>query len=178
MLLLKTLGKPTQISLKYHLVNVAYSSPSNTSCTIAQVDSSATISPKNRTFGSQSNVPTARPRGISFEETVSPGASNEVSNPLSAILNSAAAPEETPAIGIVFQDSKFKCNKGQCAHRTFGRLAELKRHYQTTHSAQKPELWCTVPSCERSAAVTGSWPFLRQDNLRVHVQKVHNHETA
>jgi len=76
-------------------------------------------------------------------------------------------------IGIVLANSKYKCNLLQCAHKTFNRPAELRRHHSTIHATQRPEFWCTVSSCTRSAAGGGE-AFRRKYRLRDHMRKVHN----
>ncbi|KAF1843039.1 uncharacterized protein K460DRAFT_258993, partial [Cucurbitaria berberidis CBS 394.84] len=71
-------------------------------------------------------------------------------------------------IGTVLVNGKFECNQRQCSSKTFGRPAELRRHYATIHAVQKPEFWCHIVSCERSK------PFSRKDKLTDHVRKAHD----
>ncbi|KAF1833446.1 hypothetical protein BDW02DRAFT_500548 [Decorospora gaudefroyi] len=72
-------------------------------------------------------------------------------------------------------NGKFKCNRANCEHKTFNRPAELKRHHNTTHSVKKPEFWCPVSRCERSAHVRMK-SFPRKDKLKDHVRLMHSEE--
>lgn len=76
------------------------------------------------------------------------------------------------AIGIVLKNGRFKCNMAQCADKSHGRTAELRRHYDTTHATKKPEFWCQVLHCDRSAAVGGQ-PFHRKYRLQDHMRNLH-----
>jgi hypothetical protein len=75
-------------------------------------------------------------------------------------------------IGAMYHSGRFKCLHPGCARKSFGRQAELKRHYDTIHAAQKPSFWCCVPSCERSLD-RGGYPFTRRDKLNDHVRTMH-----
>ncbi|KAF2827047.1 hypothetical protein CC86DRAFT_370118 [Ophiobolus disseminans] len=76
-------------------------------------------------------------------------------------------------IGIVLANGKYKCNLLECAHKKFSRPAELRRHHDTIHAALKPEFWCRVPFCPRSAAAGGK-AFRRKYRLQDHMRKLHN----
>ena len=79
------------------------------------------------------------------------------------------------AIGSFHHNGKFKCLQRRCARKSFGRPAELKRHYDTIHAVRKPAYWCREPMCQRSRA-NGGYPFHRNDKLRDHMRKVHGFE--
>lgn len=42
-------------------------------------------------------------------------------------------------IGTALRNGKFKCNQWQCAHKSFSRLPDLRRHHLTAHAIRKPE---------------------------------------
>jgi hypothetical protein len=87
---------------------------------------------------------------------------------------SVPVPVLVPAIGTVLYDGKFKCNMpmARCSRATFGRMHELRRHYDTVHVAMR-QFWCVEPFCERTAAAGGK-PFPRLDKLRDHERKKHH----
>jgi hypothetical protein len=87
--------------------------------------------------------------------------------------SSAALPALVPAIGTVLYNGKFKCNMPmrRCSRATFGRMHELRRHYDTVHVAMR-QFWCVEPLCERTAAAGGK-PFPRLDKLRDHERQKH-----
>lgn len=74
-------------------------------------------------------------------------------------------------IGTVLMNGRFKCRELACNGRSFGRLAELRRHYKNTHSKQQA-FWCEVTSCDRSRSVDQR-PFHRKDKLADHVRAMH-----
>lgn len=76
------------------------------------------------------------------------------------------------AIGTALKNGRFKCNMPQCATKSYKRPAELRRHYNTRHAADKPEFWCEVLHCDRSAG-TGGRPFHRKYRLQDHMRKLH-----
>ncbi|OAL52876.1 hypothetical protein IQ07DRAFT_584881 [Pyrenochaeta sp. DS3sAY3a] len=81
--------------------------------------------------------------------------------------------EDAPEIiGLFLSNGRFKCNEDACARKTFGRAAELRRHITTTHAADKPQFWCHVPSCTRSANIKKK-PFSREDKLASHIRNMH-----
>jgi dienelactone hydrolase len=93
--------------------------------------------------------------------------------------DSASDDDPNQAIGTALKNGKYKCNMVACAEKSFKRPAELRRHYNTIHAAQKPEFWCEVVSCERSLAgpagvAAGGQPFHRKYRLQAHMQKVHH----
>lgn len=75
-------------------------------------------------------------------------------------------------IGLVLLIGKLSCVESDCAGLTFGRQAELRRHYHNFHAAHKSNFWCPVSACSRSA-VAGAKPFLRKDKLKDHIKSVH-----
>jgi hypothetical protein len=75
-------------------------------------------------------------------------------------------------IGSLLSNGRFKCNEDACARKTFGRAAELRRHITTTHATDKPQFWCYVPSCARSASGNKK-PFSREDKLASHIRNMH-----
>jgi hypothetical protein len=77
--------------------------------------------------------------------------------------------------GMVLKNGKFKCNRRECTRTTFSRTHELRRHYITVHARQKPEFWCRVQFCSRSA-VAGGKAFHRKYRLQDHMRKIHNRE--
>jgi hypothetical protein len=87
--------------------------------------------------------------------------------------------EEDPetVIGSVLKNGRLTCSNSLCAGKSFGRQAELNRHYDTTHAAYIPEFWCPVTTCRRSAFF-GIRSFPRIDKLKSHVESVHGLEVA
>ncbi|KAH7413587.1 hypothetical protein DE146DRAFT_638100 [Phaeosphaeria sp. MPI-PUGE-AT-0046c] len=77
------------------------------------------------------------------------------------------------AIGTAMKNGRFKCNMVQCGTKSYKRLGELRRHYNTRHAAQKPEFWCKELHCDRSAA-EGGRPFHRKYRLQDHMRKLHS----
>jgi hypothetical protein len=74
-------------------------------------------------------------------------------------------------IGTIRLSGDIRCYHLGCT-RTFGRLTELRRHYTTSHAVQRPEYWCSQPTCDRSMA--GGRPFHRRDKMREHERRVHH----
>jgi hypothetical protein len=74
-------------------------------------------------------------------------------------------------IGSVMSNGRFKCAEHGCYRRSFGRQAELRRHYYGAHT-KKLAYWCEVAWCDRSQAI-GTRPFPRKDKLRAHVRSMH-----
>ncbi|KAF2029279.1 hypothetical protein EK21DRAFT_21974, partial [Setomelanomma holmii] len=68
---------------------------------------------------------------------------------------------------------RFKCNGRRCLRKSFGRQAELRRHYNSAHASTKRTYWCLEPSCERFNG-TGRRAFHRKDKLRDHVRQKHS----
>ncbi|KAF2854059.1 hypothetical protein T440DRAFT_267321 [Plenodomus tracheiphilus IPT5] len=81
---------------------------------------------------------------------------------------------EDTTIGSVSLNGRLQCDKASCVGRSFGRIAELRRHFEGAHAAQKPQFWCHESSCARSA-VAGDHPFYRKDKRDDHVRKMHFH---
>jgi hypothetical protein len=95
--------------------------------------------------------------------------------PASSESSSNDVDDSNTAIGTVLNNGTFKCSVEQCAKKSFKRPAELKRHYNTTHAAQKPEFWCEELFCDRSAGIGGR-PFHRKYRLHDHMRKIHGRE--
>lgn len=76
-------------------------------------------------------------------------------------------------MGSVLDNGHFVCDDEACAGRTFGRQADLRRHYTTLHAANKPSFWCHVSSCRRSIGGGGK-AFHRKDKLMAHVRSMHH----
>jgi hypothetical protein len=91
-------------------------------------------------------------------------------------MTSPPSTPQEPAIGTVHLDPTrrlvFRCHTAECAGTTFGRLQELRRHYNTFHAGSV--IWCPYPGCERSEGVDRI-PFsaARSDKLKEHVLRVH-----
>jgi hypothetical protein len=75
-------------------------------------------------------------------------------------------------IGSVLKNGRYECSNTLCANKSFKRPAELKRHYNTIHAAQKPEFWCKASFCNRNAAAGGK-PFYRKYRLQAHMRTIH-----
>jgi hypothetical protein len=75
-------------------------------------------------------------------------------------------------IGSLLKSGRIKCTSRRCVRRSFGRQAELRRHYHGAHAPVKLTHWCPVPLCERSSGAGGR-PFHRKDKLRDHVRTMH-----
>lgn len=83
-------------------------------------------------------------------------------------------------IGYVYFDkSKFKCNKSECKDLQFGRMADLRRHYDQTHAKNRLQYFCSVSGCSRSHASTGGRGRsfgTRKDKRDEHERNVHKKE--
>jgi hypothetical protein len=79
--------------------------------------------------------------------------------------------EADTIIGTIRLGGDIRCYHLGCT-RAFGRLTELRRHYTTSHAVQRPEYWCSQPTCNRSMA--GGRPFHRRDKVRDHERRVHH----
>jgi hypothetical protein len=77
-------------------------------------------------------------------------------------------------VGSVLKSRRLKCAKLTCG-RTFGRMAELRRHYNGTHVKKRGPYWCEEPLCKRSKGL-GHRSFHRKDKLKDHVRMVHGDE--
>jgi hypothetical protein len=80
-------------------------------------------------------------------------------------------PEVDTIIGTIRLSGEIMCQHSGCK-QPFGRLAELKRHYTTSHAVEKPEYWCSQPMCDRG--MVGGRPFYRRDKMRDHERSVHH----
>jgi hypothetical protein len=80
-------------------------------------------------------------------------------------------------IGTIHCDSQghntFICHSPGCRNRIFGRLAELRRHYDSKHAVIKPQYWCPYPECPRSKG-DDNRSFPRKDKLKDHIQRLHS----
>jgi hypothetical protein len=90
-------------------------------------------------------------------------------------MNQEQDPETV--IGSVLKNGRLTCSNPLCTGKSIGRQAELNRHYYTTHAAYKPEFWCPVTTCRRSACF-GIRSFPRIDKLKSHVESVNGSEVA
>ncbi|KAL5410480.1 hypothetical protein PMIN03_005368 [Paraphaeosphaeria minitans] len=83
-------------------------------------------------------------------------------------------------IGYVFSNkSKFKCIKSECKDLQFGRMADLRRHYDQTHAMSRVQYFCSVSGCSRSHASTGGRGRsfgTRKDKRDEHERNVHKKE--
>lgn len=75
--------------------------------------------------------------------------------------------------GEVSQE-QYKCYAFTCLNKTFGRLAELRRHHACEHGVdgKMPQFWCPIEGCERSRTRSGK-AFPRKDKMFDHLSKVH-----
>ncbi|KAH7070544.1 hypothetical protein BKA63DRAFT_79540 [Paraphoma chrysanthemicola] len=80
--------------------------------------------------------------------------------------------DSSTVIGTLLKSGRFKCHYTRCLRSSFGRQAELRRHYDGTHAIVKHTFWCQVPFCNRSSGVGGR-AFHRKDKLRDHVRAMH-----
>jgi hypothetical protein len=85
--------------------------------------------------------------------------------------------ESDTVIGTALKNGRFKCAAQGCGSKSFNRLPELRRHYNTVHAAKKPEFWCDVQCCTRSAAA-GSRPFHRRYRLMDHMRTMHKRNSC
>ncbi|KAH7082245.1 hypothetical protein FB567DRAFT_101770 [Paraphoma chrysanthemicola] len=97
--------------------------------------------------------------------------SNNV-NTTSETMTSTNVSDDDPVVGFLLQSGRFKCVDIRCARRSFGRRAELKRHYDGAHAPVRHIYWCPVPSCERSSSIGGKC-FYRKDKLNDHIRAMH-----
>lgn len=67
------------------------------------------------------------------------------------------------------------CDKPSCVSKTFGRQAELNRHYEQFHSQTSSDIYCPADDCNRNWIYGQDHPFssARKDKLREHIRKVH-----
>jgi hypothetical protein len=82
------------------------------------------------------------------------------------------------AIGYVLANKKkFKCTDDECKELTFGRLADLRRHFDQNHSNIGEEYFCRHSGCPRSHAETGGTGRsfgMRKDKRDEHERMVHD----
>lgn len=87
---------------------------------------------------------------------------------------SIAIPQQV--LGLILNSSSgghlYSCHFPSCDHRTFARLQELKRHHTAYHLTPRPEFWCPISWCDRSAQ-RGLNPFPRKDKRDEHHMRVH-----
>ncbi|KAF2820687.1 hypothetical protein CC86DRAFT_387145 [Ophiobolus disseminans] len=83
------------------------------------------------------------------------------------------------AIGIILSNGEtgqdqYQCHAPDCFNKTFGRIAELKRHHAGKHAAvgRKPQFWCPINECERSKTGQGE-AFPRKDKMFDHLSRAH-----
>lgn len=72
----------------------------------------------------------------------------------------------------------YQCVHRQCEGKTFGRLADLKRHRTSCHKTpglKQDEYFCPVPGCPRSKNGRKD-PFPRKDKMVDHLTKAHNED--
>ncbi|KAF2876580.1 hypothetical protein BDV95DRAFT_483371 [Massariosphaeria phaeospora] len=101
----------------------------------------------------------------------------------SSLFQSRAQQSETRpsepehVIGFVLLDKKkFRCAKDECKDLTYGRLADLRRHYDQAHSRNRAQYFCPYPRCSRSHAPGGGRGRsfgTRKDKRDEHVKNVH-----
>ena len=116
---------------------------------------------------------TEQPLEYDYPGDQTPTAQLESSPPSAENLTQNSDSDDTvEEIGSVLSNGKFICNYEDCAALTFSRLAELRRHYTTLHSLNKPNFWCGVLSCPRSMH-GGGGAFHRKDKMMAHVRSVH-----
>jgi len=94
---------------------------------------------------------------------------------------SRATRDENP-IGLVYSNKrKFKCSKSTCSDLTFGRMADLRRHYDQTHARHRVQYYCGFDGCSRSHAQTGGRGRsfgTRKDKRDEHERNVHKMQRA
>lgn len=90
----------------------------------------------------------------------------------STVVDTIDVGDAVTRIGSVLSNGKFMCEDKKCAGCTFGRQAELQRHYNTIHAINKPNFWCCVSTCPRSMSAGGE-AFHRKDKLIAHVRAKH-----
>jgi hypothetical protein len=82
-----------------------------------------------------------------------------------------------PVIGHLTTSGKFKCPDLDCSNVSFGRQADLRRHYDHVHADRRFEFFCTFDGCARSKKPTskakGRSFGTREDKMREHMRTVH-----
>lgn len=71
---------------------------------------------------------------------------------------------------------KFRCSKPDCKDLTFGRLADLRRHYDQQHAHRGVQFFCNFDGCPRSYRPTGGRMRsfgTRKDKRDEHERNVH-----
>ncbi|KAF2128018.1 hypothetical protein P153DRAFT_261112, partial [Dothidotthia symphoricarpi CBS 119687] len=105
---------------------------------------------------------------------------NRITKHRSTTAATRRAPQHVP-IGVILSngnacDDIYECSISACAGRTFGRLAELKRHHQSKHeglAGHKARFWCPVDGCESRSMADDGKAFPRKDKMMDHLAKVH-----
>ncbi|KAF2108308.1 hypothetical protein BDV96DRAFT_263020 [Lophiotrema nucula] len=85
---------------------------------------------------------------------------------------------ESPIIGHVLANKRFKCSSPSCTTLTFNRQADLRRHYENRHATRSrvEECYCPVKGCGRSYEVGGKRGRsfgMRRDKRDEHLRTVH-----
>ncbi|KAF2640027.1 hypothetical protein P280DRAFT_385153, partial [Massarina eburnea CBS 473.64] len=120
--------------------------------------------------------------------TVEPSLSPVSPQPLTSTPNRRPRNRPAPArqsrdshepIGVVLVSKKFKCLKSSCADLIFGRLADLRRHYDQQHARHRVQYFCSWSGCMRSSDPSGGAGKgrsfgTRKDKRDEHERNVHN----
>jgi hypothetical protein len=88
-------------------------------------------------------------------------------------------PEPQVVIGMILSNGeasqdRYRCRYIACSNKSFGRIAELRRHNKCKHSPRErmPQFWCPVNDCERSRSGMGE-AFPRPDKMWDHHARMH-----
>lgn len=84
--------------------------------------------------------------------------------------------EDFDGIGHVYaNERKFRCSSKEC-HNTFGRLADLRRHYKATHVNEGTQYYCSQVGCPRSYNYEGGLGRsfgTRKAECKEHIRTIH-----
>jgi hypothetical protein len=90
----------------------------------------------------------------------------------------SADSEAEVIIGHLTASAKFKCSFSSCRDLSYGRQADLRRHYDHQHADKRLEFFCTFDGCTRSKNPTGRSKGKsfgsREDKMREHYRNVHD----
>jgi hypothetical protein len=81
-------------------------------------------------------------------------------------------------IGHLTVNAKFKCSFSNCYDLSYGRQADLRRHYDHQHADRRLEFFCTFDGCTRSKNPAGKSKGKsfgsREDKMKEHYRNVHD----
>jgi hypothetical protein len=98
------------------------------------------------------------------------------SSPSSPSSSTSTTNNKDQIIGhILSNPKKFACNDPSCSSKSFGRIADLRRHYNAQHvtGSEKKEYFCHVHDCARNGRGRKKSFGARKDKRDEHMRNVH-----